>query len=158
MSREPDLPVLVSLAGAAVDAHVLRVLDRHGLTGLRVRHGYVVQRLLVAPATATDLAADLGVTQQAMSKTVAELVRLGYVRTTVDPADRRRRPVELTEAGRRTVTVARRARAVLSRSLRRRVDPDALAAAGDVVHELLGLLDLDESVTRRAVPAPDGLF
>ncbi len=149
---------LASLAGAAVDGHVLAALAAAGLEGLRTRHGYVVQRLLVGPATATALARDLGVTQQAMSKTVAELRALGYVETVADPADARARPVGLSAEGRRTVEVARAARSRLLRQLRARVGADRAGVAADVLGELLDVLDVGRHLATRTVPAPRGAF
>jgi DNA-binding MarR family transcriptional regulator len=151
-----DLVAALSLVGAAVDGHVLRALREAGLAGLTVGHGYVVQRLLAGPATASEMAAALGVTQQATSKTVAELVRLGYARQTGDPADRRRRPVELTEAGHRAVEVAREVRAGLERRLADAVGEESLGVARDVVGAALDLLGLTPEVRRRSVPPPPG--
>ncbi|MFC4786066.1 MarR family winged helix-turn-helix transcriptional regulator [Nocardioides sp. MAHUQ-72] len=151
-----DLPTALSLAGSAVDGQVVRALERAGLPGLRPRHGYVVQRLLSGPKTATEIAEALGVSQQAVSKTVKEMVALGYVQQACDPVDRRRRPVELSERGRQAVDVARRTRSSLARQLGTRVGEERLTVAHEVVAELLGLLGLDEPVRRRAVPPPDG--
>lgn len=53
----------LSLLGYAVDGHVLTRLREAGLGGLRVGHGYVVQRLVEGPSTVGEIAASLGVTQ-----------------------------------------------------------------------------------------------
>src|SRR4051794_10234323 len=78
LTQSPDLDLssALTLLGDRVSGAVLEAL--HG-TGLRHGHGYLVQRLLVAPATATELAADLGISQQAVSKTLKELLALGIV-------------------------------------------------------------------------------
>src|SRR5690242_12245399 len=110
-----DLSSALTLLGDAVSARVLTALEG---TGLRHGHGYLVQRLLVSPATATEVAQELGVTQQAVSKAVAELVSLGLVETVPDPADRRRRPARLTPSGRHAVASARAARAQVDATLR----------------------------------------
>ena len=111
---EVDVPALLSLLGSAVDSLVLRALADAGLHGLRLGHGYVVQRLLVGPGTATEIAAALGISQQAVSKAAGEMVRLGYARVRPDPADRRRRALELTDRGRQAVEIGRRARRLLA--------------------------------------------
>src|SRR5690348_12671737 len=113
VSSDVDLLSALSLAGAAVDRHVLDELHARGFAELRPRHGYVVQRLLVAPQTATELAAALGVTQQAVSKLAGELLAAGYVQRTDDERDARRRPLALTERGEEAVAAARAARADL---------------------------------------------
>ncbi|NEB79403.1 MarR family transcriptional regulator, partial [Streptomyces sp. SID14478] len=50
-----------------------------GFDGVRPAHGFVFVRLSFGDATATDVAAHLGVTKQAASQLVDELVRKGYV-------------------------------------------------------------------------------
>ena len=157
MFEEPpaiDLVSAIQLAGQAVDARVLAGLRRAGLTGLTVGHGYVVQRLIDGPSTVGEVAAALGVTQQAVSKTVRELTRLGYVEQAVDEADRRRHPVSLTARGRRAVAVAREARAALAASLEAAAGPERLAAAAEVLAAALDELGVAERIRRRAAPPP----
>ncbi|HET7902489.1 MAG TPA: MarR family winged helix-turn-helix transcriptional regulator [Candidatus Nanopelagicales bacterium] len=149
-----DLPTAVSLVGAAVDRRVLESLSAAGLHGLRTGHGHVIQRLIAGPSTVGEIADAVGVTQQAVSKTVKELVLLGYVEQSQDPSDRRRRPLALTPAGRRAVTTARRSRTALQDELAAAVPARDLAAAGRVLRQLARALDLDDQVARRSVPAP----
>ncbi|MGY1794503.1 MarR family winged helix-turn-helix transcriptional regulator [Geodermatophilus sp. SYSU D00525] len=155
MSRSPelDLASVLSLLGAAVDDAVLRALDG---TGLRRGHGYLVQRLLAGPATATEVAAELGVSQQAVSKTLRELADLGYVGPAGDAEDRRWRPVALTPAGRRVVQVARETRADVDARVRAAVGDERFEACRDVLLDALDVLGLGEQVRRRAVRPPDG--
>ncbi|MGY1725546.1 MarR family winged helix-turn-helix transcriptional regulator [Geodermatophilus sp. SYSU D01062] len=155
MSRPPelDLASVLSLLGAAVDDAVLQALAG---TGLRRGHGYLVQRLLAGPATATEVAAELGVSQQAVSKTLGELADLGYVGPAEDTGDRRRRPVALTPAGRQVVRVARETRADVDARVRAAVGDERFAACRDVLLDALDVLGLGEQVRRRAVRPPDG--
>lgn len=70
------------------------------LEPLRPAHGYVFRYLAAQPsATAVDLAAHLGVSKQAATKTVAELVDWGYVHRTPHPTDRRAHALTLTGKG-----------------------------------------------------------
>ena len=154
LDRRLDLVAALSLLGAATDGHVLRSLRSAGLTGLTVGHGYVIQRLVAGPSTASELAASLGVTQQATSKTVAELVRLGYVRQVADPADGRRRPVELTAEGRRAVELSRATRADLERRIADVVGEWSLGVAREVLAAAMDVLGMTTDVRRRAVPPP----
>jgi DNA-binding MarR family transcriptional regulator len=153
---ELDLASMVSLLGAAVDDAVLRALAEAGLHGLRRGHGYVVQRLLVGPTTATELAADLGVSQQAVSKTLKELLDLGYVEPAPDAADGRRRPVALTETGRRAVQVARETRTGIGDRLRADVGREPFEVTQSVLLAALDVLGLGDRVRRRSVRPPDG--
>lgn len=149
-----DLPALISLAAGATDARVRGALDAAGYTGLRTRHGYVFQRLLVGPHSVTELARALQVTQQAMSKTVAELHAHGYIDIAPDAADARRRVVSLAARGQAAVAEARSARGELATAVEERVGPEALAGAAAVIEALLAELGVEELVRARAVPDP----
>jgi DNA-binding MarR family transcriptional regulator len=70
-----------------------------GFEGVRPAHGFAFVRLAPDGATATDLAAHLGITKQAASQLVDELVRKGYVERRPHPGDARARLVVLTELG-----------------------------------------------------------
>ena len=147
---------VVSLLAAAVHDHVLAALDAAGLPGLRVTHGYVVQRLLDGPSTATQIAADLGVSQQVVSKWISELQAHGYVAATIDPADRRRRSVELTEHGRLAVEITRRARAAFEARLSAICGADDVDIARRVLIDALDLFGATDAVRdRRARPLAD---
>ncbi|MEE6283125.1 MarR family winged helix-turn-helix transcriptional regulator [Georgenia sunbinii] len=66
---------------------------------LRPAHGFAMQAVGVAGATATEVGARLGVSKQAAGKTIDGLVRMGYVERRGDPHDGRRKLVVLTERG-----------------------------------------------------------
>jgi DNA-binding MarR family transcriptional regulator len=149
-----DLISQIALLGAAINHRVTDSLAGAGFDMLRPGHGYVIQRLLTGPQQISAMAADLGVTQQAVSKTVKELVRLGFVAQTIDEEDSRRRPVTLTARGRAAVDRARLIRADIERRLTASVGPADLAATRSVVAALLEQLGLTEQVARRTVPAP----
>jgi DNA-binding MarR family transcriptional regulator len=70
-----------------------------GFEGMRPAHGFAFARLAPHGATVTDLAAHLGVTKQAASQLVDELVRKGYVERRPHPVDARARLIVLTELG-----------------------------------------------------------
>ncbi|GGN90017.1 MarR family transcriptional regulator [Streptomyces albiflavescens] len=70
-----------------------------GFEGVRPAHGFAFTRLAPDGATVTDLAAHLGVTKQAASQLVDELVRKGYVERRPHPGDARARLIVLTELG-----------------------------------------------------------
>jgi DNA-binding MarR family transcriptional regulator len=70
-----------------------------GFEGVRPAHGFAFARLAPGGATVTDLAAHLGVTKQAASQLVEEIVRKGYAERRPHPDDARARLVVLTERG-----------------------------------------------------------
>ncbi|KUL41059.1 MarR family winged helix-turn-helix transcriptional regulator [Streptomyces regalis] len=70
-----------------------------GFEGMRPAHGFAFARLAPNGATVTDLAAHLGVTKQAASQLVDEIVRKGYAERRPHPDDARARLVVLTGRG-----------------------------------------------------------
>ena len=65
----------------------------------RPAYGFAFTRLAPGGATVTELAVHLGVTKQAASQLVDELVRKGYVERLPHPGDARARLIVLTERG-----------------------------------------------------------
>ncbi|MEV6835070.1 MarR family winged helix-turn-helix transcriptional regulator [Streptomyces sp. NPDC051133] len=82
-----------------------------GFTDLRPAHGFAFGRLAPDGATVTDLAAHLGVTKQAASQLVDEIVRKGYAERRPHPQDARARLVVLTDRGRACTRAAEAAAA-----------------------------------------------
>jgi len=113
---ELDLGYLGQFVGMRFNDLVLEKARAEGYGDLRYSHGYVVQHLIEGPKKVTELADLLGVSQQAASKSVAELVELGYLTSTVS-ADRRAREVALSERGRTALARARKTRAKIEQKL-----------------------------------------
>ncbi|MEV3854614.1 MarR family winged helix-turn-helix transcriptional regulator [Streptomyces sp. NPDC050095] len=90
--------VLLSAAGELTQRIHEGVVAR-GFDGVRPAHGFAFVRLSFGDATVTDVAAHLGVTKQAASQLVDELVRKGYAERRPHPGDARARLVVLTERG-----------------------------------------------------------
>jgi DNA-binding MarR family transcriptional regulator len=89
---------LLALSGALVDRIHTEVAAR-GFDDLRPAHGFAFVRLAPNGATAAELAEHLGVTKQAASQLVDELVAKGYVERHPHATDARARMVVLTERG-----------------------------------------------------------
>ena len=100
------------------------------------------------------LAERLEVTQQAASKSVADLERRGYVARTPDPGDARARLVALTERGHGAIEGARRHRAALGAELREKLGPRRVEAAGRLLDEVVAELGAAAAVRGRRVRAP----
>ncbi|MFJ6572860.1 MarR family winged helix-turn-helix transcriptional regulator [Streptomyces sp. NPDC091292] len=90
---------LLSVAGELTRRIHEGVVAR-GFDGLRPVHGFAFARLAPSGATVTQLAAHLGVTKQAASQLVDEIVRKGYAERRPHPDDARARLVVLTATGR----------------------------------------------------------
>lgn len=149
--EELALSHLAGFVGVFADRHVLSELERQGLGDLRRAHGFLVQHLLRGPHSVGELAKLLGVTQQAISKTVAELARTGYVET-APGEDARVKLVQLGERGRRAVQVARRSRQRLERRLVVALGEARYEQTKRALVELLEALGGVEAVQGRRVP------
>jgi DNA-binding MarR family transcriptional regulator len=84
----------------------------------------------------TDIAKDFGVSKQAASKLVDALVVRGYLERTIDPDDRRRMLLSLTERGEAAAKASRSATDRVDRELEHAVGPKAIAQ----MRETLGTL------------------
>ncbi len=151
---ELDLSLAALFAGWALTDDVTRRMAARGFTGLRFSHGFLVQRLIGSEQAIAALAQALGVTQQAVSKTVAELEGLGYVRRRPDPRDGRVRLVSLTDRGHAAVEAAREERAAVVEALRERLGPRRVDAAARVLREVLEVHGTAAAVRARRVRPP----
>ncbi|MFE7650229.1 MarR family winged helix-turn-helix transcriptional regulator [Streptomyces phaeoluteigriseus] len=100
MQNSEALALTAALLAAAGDL-TQRINDGVRARGFEGRpaYGFAFARLAPDGATVTELAAHLGVTKQAASQLVDELVRKGYAERRAHPVDARARLVVLTERG-----------------------------------------------------------
>src|SRR5579862_7093124 len=111
-----DLGHLGFFLGLRVNELVMKKMTAAGFKSVRESHGYVIQHLIESERSITELARRMEVTQQAASKTVAELVRLGVLEA-VPARDRRAKRIRLSRRGWRAVEFSRRARRQVERRL-----------------------------------------
>ncbi len=149
-----DTVLLLTVAGRMAGARVLADIVAAGHPHLRESDGYVFQHLVPGPLPVSDLAERLGVTQQAASKTVADLERRGYVRREADPTDARVRAVTLTPAGRDAVEAGRSVRRALEAHLTSVLGPTATKRFRTALQTALDELGGTQALQRRRVPAP----
>jgi DNA-binding MarR family transcriptional regulator len=149
-----DMPVIVMLSGWAVTDEIQRRLDADGFDDTRSADGVIFQYLIPDSKKIGELAELLGVSQQAVSKAVADLERRGYVVRERDPDDARARRVKLTSRGEAAIAAGRRHRAELDDELAERFGSRRLTAARGVLTELLEQLGAEVVVRRRRVRPP----
>jgi DNA-binding MarR family transcriptional regulator len=148
-----DLGYLAFFLGLRINELVSERLAAAGFADVRQSHGYVIQHLIGQEHTITELARRMGVTQQAASKSVAEMVRIGLLEL-VGGGDRRAKRVRLSERGRESVQFARRIRRRIELRLVRRLGASAYDAVKSTLLQCLsGFGDLDW-LTERRVRAP----
>jgi len=150
------LPVthLAFFVGTFANRQLVAEMKRAGYGDLREPHGYLFQHLLGEPRSVGELSKLLGVTQQAVSKTVAELTRAHYLET-VAGEDARVRRVRLSARGHASVLEARRLRDKLERRLLGKLGEKRARALRRALVELLHDLEGTAAVLARRVPAPD---
>jgi DNA-binding MarR family transcriptional regulator len=152
--RALPLTHLAFFVGTFANRQLTADMKRAGYGDLREPHGYLFQHLLDEPRSVGELSRRLGVTQQAVSKTVSELTRAGYLETTPGD-DARVRLVRLSERGHAAVRAARRLRAKLEQRLLTRLGKKRATAVRLALGDLLEELEGADAVRARRVPPSD---
>ena len=148
-----DLCYLALFLGQRVNELVVARLVRAGFRKVRESHGYVVQHLIERDRSISDLARRTGVTQQAASKTIAEMIRLGILEA--KPAlDRRAKLIRISNRGWESIRFSRRARARIDRRLATRVGATKYRAMKSYLVECLTELGGAEIIRSRRVREP----
>ncbi|MBM0275286.1 MarR family winged helix-turn-helix transcriptional regulator [Micromonospora tarensis] len=104
--QDPDLGILAVQLSARVQREIFRRSAEQGFDDVRPRHGAVLAYLDVEGTRPGELARLAGRNKQTMGAILDELERLGYVRRTPDPADRRAKLIVPTERGRTFMEVS----------------------------------------------------
>ena len=141
----------ILLAAELLGAEVLERVRTAGHPHVRYSHGFVFQVLVPGPASIGQLAAELGLTSQAVSQSVAELERLGYVERRASEHDGRRRIVALTKRGKDAVSRGRRVRTSLGRELARAIGEGRTAAMAAALADSLEARGGIEAIAARRV-------
>ncbi|HET6988511.1 MAG TPA: MarR family transcriptional regulator [Kribbella sp.] len=151
---DADLSLASLFTGWALADELQHRLAADGFEDARFADGVVFQHLVSGPVTISTLADRLGVTQQAASKTVADLQKRRYVARTADPQDARARHVVLTDRGQAVITAARKHRAALDAELRHALGTDRVESARRLLVETLTHLGATPKLRARAVRPP----
>ncbi|MDA0174278.1 MarR family transcriptional regulator [Solirubrobacter taibaiensis] len=115
------------------------------------------QQLVEGPRPVGEVAENLGVTSQAISKTARELEDLGYVERTPSPADARVWLLALSGRGRAAVEASRAARAALNAELVATLGTAQVEAAAKTMRFALESRNAMQAVTSRRVRSAQGL-
>jgi DNA-binding MarR family transcriptional regulator len=149
-----DITLSSLFAGWAMADELQRRLAADGFEDLRFADGFVFQHLVEGPVTIGALAERLEVSQQAASKSVADLERRGYLARTPAPGDARARLVALTDRGEAAIEGARAHRAALVAELGERLGARRLEAANRLLGDVVADLGAEAAVRGRRVRAP----
>lgn len=122
-----SLQILLRDAHAAVDAEVRAALLAAGYSEINPGHGIVLRNLGENGARPSEMAADAGVTRQAITQVVDDLQRRGVVRREPDPADGRGVIVRYTDRGLEGLAFARRHMEAMEADFAARIGADRWA-------------------------------
>lgn len=151
---DADLSLASLFTGWALADELQRRLASDGFEDSRFADGVIFQHLMAGPITITALAERLDVSQQAASKSVADLQKRGYLSREPDPADARARLVVLTARGEAVIAAARTHRAALDVELRAALGADRIESARLLLVDTLRHLDATPALRARRVRPP----
>lgn len=103
----PLIGALLRMPTDVVRRRLLEALHEHGYTDLNAAHFPVLRYPGPQGQRPVELAAQLGITRQAMNYVLGQLETLGYLERRVDPDDIRSRRVHMTARGEAIVKVIR---------------------------------------------------
>jgi DNA-binding MarR family transcriptional regulator len=106
-TRDPDLGYLLRWAYRGFETTVLERLHGAGYPDLRVPHAAILAWMDEDGTRQATLVERAGLTAQAVSQIIDDLVRRGYLARREAPDDRRAKVIVWTERGRRARDVAR---------------------------------------------------
>jgi DNA-binding MarR family transcriptional regulator len=152
-----DIGLLCQVIASATSERVLERLTAAGFDDVRVSHGFVIQGLLAGDATVTDLAQRLGVSSQAVSKSVIELEQRGYVVRRRDAGDGRARTIELTDRATAMLAVSRQARLDLQHEITAHMGPGNARSLARLLRTLSERVGGEDAISGRRVRPVGGL-
>ncbi len=109
------------------DDALIAWMHEHGSTELTRSSSMIFSYLEPDGTRPADLARWIGISRQAVHKTLGEMVELGLVELIPDPDDRRSKIVILTPRGEEWVVLARRVLAEIEQELEARIGSDRMA-------------------------------
>jgi DNA-binding MarR family transcriptional regulator len=129
MATEPDpseIPAMLRGARGAYANTIAATLAGAGFDDLPRNGPFVLGGMANHGDSAVDMIRGLGVSRQAASQLIDVLVLRGYLDRQINPDDRRRMDIELTERGRAAATVIRAAVDQVHRQLVAKISPAEL--------------------------------
>lgn len=155
--HDNDLVLWVQLLAETLNGELLDRL-RVDFPDVRYAHGFVFQQLVEGPRPVGEVAENLGVTSQAISKAARELEALGYVERTPSPADARVRLLALSQRGRAVVEAGRAGRAAVNAELASALGAERVEEAAATLKAAMRARDAMHVVAARRVRSAQGLL
>lgn len=133
------IPALLRHARTTYARAMRSALDQAGYDDIPANGLYVIGAMAFGETALADIIRQLGVTKQAAGQLVDALVLRGYLTRDVDPDDRRRLTVALTERGQAAADTQARARDAIDAELVARVGADKVRHAREVLAALIDI-------------------
>jgi DNA-binding MarR family transcriptional regulator len=148
-----SIQILLRDARNAIEAAVRADLAANGFGDVAPAHSALLRNIGEDGSRPSDLAAQAGVTRQAITKLVDELERLDLVRRDPDPDDGRGVIVRYTDRGLAGVAIARKRMLALERGYAAKVGANRWAEVRSTLETLFGD-DPHEDLSLPAAPDP----
>ncbi len=132
----PLIGALLRIPWEAVQQHMLEQLHEHGFDDFDRAYFAVFRYPGPEGARPTDVAAQVGISKQALNYLLRELERLGYLEREPDPDDLRAKRIVLTERGVAAVGVIRDAVAEMEAAWEQRLGLKRFALLRNLLLEL----------------------
>src|SRR5450755_894793 len=126
---EVAFPALLRAARTAYGSAIRASLAEAGCDDVPRNGSYVIGAIARTGAPLSQIIRELGVSKQAAGQLVDTLVMRGYLDRSVDPGDRRRLTISLTDRGHAAATVVRSAVERVDAGLIDRVGPEYVVHA-----------------------------
>lgn len=154
--QDNDLVLWTLLLAEDLNAAALtRLQEAH--PEIRYAHGFLFQQLVGGPRPVGEVAENLGVTSQAVSKTAGQLETLGYVARTRDPQDGRVHRIGLTDRGQAALDAGREIREQLNRELEQALGEERAHTAARALRAALAARGAMAAIEERRVAPADRL-
>lgn len=94
--------------GERLQADTQRIIEEGGLAVQASQYPFLAALDREGPMTVGELALAVGISQPGVTRTIAQLVQLGWLQVEQSPADQRRKVIALTDEGARLVEFSKR--------------------------------------------------
>ena len=154
---EPDLAILSTAANRCVADRLGEAVATAGGADMRPSFGFVLRAVAAETPTVSRLAEMLGVAKQGASRLADDMVALGYLERTGDPADRRRTRLRLSSAGERVRARALAESHTMERELRERFGDTRVQHLRELLTDFVERHGGAEELAAQRSRAPDSL-
>lgn len=137
-SVDKNLAQLFMRAFYWADEGLQNALKKEGWPAITRAQSLVFVNIGEGVTRPSEIAAQVGVTRQAIHQTINEMVELGYLTLEADPKDRRAKVVVYTEKGERVGGTASQALREIETSLSSRIGTDRVGALRDALAQEWG--------------------